>query len=209
MALASTNQAEASQTPERLRIDFLFLDLTTCTRCRGTDQSLERALGVVSDLLAATGTEVEVNKVHVESAAQARDLHFVSSPTIRVDGRDIALELRESSCGSEACTDGCGNQTACRVWVHRGREHTEPPVAMVVDAILRAVYGGTRVSGEAAPASVYDLPENLERFFAGKTTAQAAKEAACCPPAEQETCCDPEHKAECCGTSTEGGCGCR
>ena len=84
-----------------LRIDSLFLDLTTCTRCRGADRSLESALEVARDVLTAAGTEVEVNKIHVESATKARELGFVSSPTIRVNGRDIALELRESSCGSE------------------------------------------------------------------------------------------------------------
>src|SRR5919106_6099113 len=107
MALAMTPPAEDSAA-KRLRIDFLFLDLTTCTRCRGTDERLESALEIAGELLAATGTEVEVNKIHVESAEQARELRFVSSPTIRVNGSDIALELRESLCGCDACTDGCG-----------------------------------------------------------------------------------------------------
>jgi hypothetical protein len=211
MAFAMTTPAETALTTDRLRVDFLFLDLTTCTRCRGTDTSLETALEVVRDLLAATGTEIEINRIHVGSAEQARELRFVSSPTIRVNGRDVALELRESSCGSEACTDGCGEGIACRVWLYDGREHTEPPVAMIVDAILREVYGGAVVEREPEPEP-YDLPENLERFFAGKVlaqTAEAPEEPDCCPPAKQRSCCDPEDKAECCGASTGEGCGCR
>jgi hypothetical protein len=167
-----------------LRIDFLFLDLTTCTRCRGTDRSLESAREAARGVLTAAGTDLEVNKIHVESAAQARRLGFVSSPTIRVNGRDIALELRESSCGSEACTDGCGESIACRVWVHRGREHTEPPVEMILDAILRAVYSGPAVEREPAGAP-YELPENLERFFARKAVPVAS---GCCSPAERCGC---------------------
>ena len=96
MAIAAP-RASDPQTTDRLRIEFLFLDLTTCTRCRGTDRSLESALEVVDDLLTSAGIEVEVEKIQVESAEQARQLRFVSSPTIRVDGRDVALELRESS----------------------------------------------------------------------------------------------------------------
>jgi len=192
-----------------LRIDFLFLDLTACTRCRGTERSLESALEVVRDVVTAAGSEVEVNKVHVESAAQARQLGLVSSPTIRVNGRDIALELRESSYGSEVCTDGCGESIDCRVWVHRGREHTEPPVEMILDAILREVYGGSAVQRERA-SDPYELPENLERFFAGKAMALAVTEGAgCCPPAERFSCCEAEDKAECCGTATGMQCGCR
>ncbi|MGH2947834.1 MAG: DUF2703 domain-containing protein [Solirubrobacteraceae bacterium] len=191
-----------------LRIDLLFLDLTTCTRCRGADRNLESALEVARDVLTAAGTEVEVNKIHVESAAQARELGLVSSPTIRVNGRDIAHELRESSCGSEGCTDGCGESIDCRVWVHRGREHAEPPVELILDAILREVYGGSAVERARDPEP-YELAENLERFFAGKAAAAVPAAAGCCSPAEQSTCCEAEDKAECCGTATGTGCGCR
>jgi Domain of unknown function (DUF2703) len=196
---------------KRLRVDFLFLDLTTCTRCRGTEQSLESALELARDLLAASGTEVEVKKIHVESADQARELRFESSPTIRVNGRDVALELRESSCGSEACTDGCGERIACRVWMHGGGEYTEPPVAMILDAITRELYGGAVVE-HLAQVEPYELPENLARFFAGRVAAQTTAEAAegeCCAPAERRSCCDPDDKAECCGASSAEGCGCR
>ena len=79
--------------------------------------------------------------MHVRSEAEARMWRFVSSPTIRINGADIAFELRESSCGSEACVDGCGDQIACRVWVFGDREYTEPPVELIIDAILRQVYG--------------------------------------------------------------------
>lgn len=211
MAPVKTTSPAEGATAERLRIDFFFLDLTTCTRCRDTDRSLQSALGLVRERLAASGIEVEVNKVQVGSAEQARELRFVSSPTLRVNGRDLALELRESPCSSEACTDGCGEAIACRVWVHGGQEYTEPPVAMILDGIMREVYGGAAVE-DLAQAEPYQLPENLERFFAGKVAAQATAEVAeadCCPPSEQRSCCDPEDKAECCGASSGEGCGCR
>jgi hypothetical protein len=192
---------------KQLRVDFLYLDLTTCTRCRGTQRSLETALDTVRQVLAMTDAEVEVNMVHVESAEQARRLRFQSSPTIRVNGRDIALELRESSCGSEACTDGCGEGIACRVWVHREGEYTEPPVAMIVDAILREVYGGFSVNREPE-AHPYELPENLERFFAGQAALSSAERRPCCTPAERQSCCDPGDKAGCCGEDREA-CACR
>jgi hypothetical protein len=219
----TTTSPEQAAPADRLRIDFLFLDLEVCTRCRGADRNLQSALRAVRDLLAMGGVEVEVNRIHVESAEQARRLRFESSPTIRVNGRDVALELRESSCGSEACTDGCGDSITCRVWVHRGREHTEPPVAMIVEAIMREVDAASGADRELAghpgtdPDGPFELPENLERFFADRAEARAdaqvgdtaAAEAGCCPPAEQRSCCEPEDKAECCGASTGQSCGCR
>lgn len=163
----------------KLQIDFLFLDLTTCTRCLGANRSLEAALERVGDVLRAAGVEPEVNQIRVESAEHARALHFVSSPTIRVDGEDLALGLRESPCGSEACTDGCGADTACRVWVYRGSEYTEPPVEMIVDAVLRRVYGGAEAPRTDVLAG-YELPENLARFFAGRAAGPSSTEDACC-----------------------------
>jgi hypothetical protein len=76
-----------------------------------------------------------------------------------------------SRCGEEPCTDG-----------------TVAPVAMIVDAILRVIYGGPPV-GDGVEA---------EREI-----------ASCCSPAEQRTCCEPEDKAECCVASAGEGCGCR
>ena len=170
-----------------MRIDFLFLDLTTCTRCLGANQSLESALDAVGDVLRASGMEVEVNKVLVESAEQARELHFVSSPTIRVDGKDIALELRESSCGSEACSDGCGAQTACRIWVHGGVEYTEPPVAHGPRRDPAAGLRRPPAAGASGPAG-YELPENLARFFAGKAGSASSNQSACCDDTAKERC---------------------
>jgi len=187
-----------------LRIDFLYLDLTTCARCRAAERGLASALEAARDALAAARVEVEVNKIHVESAAEARELRLLTSPTIRVNGRDIALELRESSCGSEACTDGCGESIDCRVWVYRGREHTEPPVEMIVEAIERELDGWVALEPEP-----YVLPDNLGRFFAGKTVPVATQASECCSPADQAGCCEPADKPVCCGASSGSGCGCQ
>ena len=215
MSVETMTATDAQRVRQELRIDFLFLDLAKCTRCRGTDRSLSEALTVVADMLRAAGIQVEVNKVHVATEELARAWRFVSSPTIRVNGADIALELRESSCGSEACTDGCGDQIACRVWMYHGQEYTEPPADLIIDAILHHVYGAP---AGADPAQQYEVPENLRRFFSGKSAqAQLAGAAeptesvapGCCSAAEEATCCDASAKSDCCGADTGQGCGCR
>jgi hypothetical protein len=190
-----------------LIIDFMYLDLETCTRCRGTDANLEAALGAVEGLLDAAGIDVSVRKTLVSTAEQAAALGFVSSPTIRVNGQDVALELRESSCAEcgEAC--GCDGAIDCRVWVWRDQEYTAAPTPMIVDAILGAVYGGAARAIPSAPVSA-GVPENLARYFAGKAQ-QDAPVARCCAPAEQVACCAPSEKASCCGEAVTGSCGCR
>lgn len=79
---------------------------------------------------------------------------------------------------------------------------------MIVDAILREVYSGADDPVPAAsPAGT--VPENLERFFAGKTPRQPAEDAACCSPIEQASCCEPAARASCCAEAPGGGCGCQ
>jgi hypothetical protein len=196
---------QAAAATRAIVIDFLYLDLETCTRCRGTDANLEAALSEVSSVLDAAGVNVSLRKTLVASAEQARAVGFISSPTIRVNGQDIALELRESNCGECGDLCACEGSVDCRVWVWQGEEHTAAPLAMIVDAILREVYGGSARAVAPAPAAA--LPENLERYFAGKAQQEAA--ASCCSPAKQAACCEPSEKASCCGDTSSEGCGCQ
>jgi Protein of unknown function (DUF2703). len=88
-----------------LDIKFMYLDLSVCTWCRETDANLEEAISEVAQILRTTGVEIGVQKIHVRSEEQARQLGFISSPTIRINGRDIQLDVKESPCG--CCGDGC------------------------------------------------------------------------------------------------------
>ncbi len=195
-----------------VEIDFLFLDLERCTRCKGTDANLEAALDTVRSVLAATGALVSLRKTLVGTEQQAMELGFISSPTIRVNGKDIALELKESRCDTCADACGCDGKIDCRVWIWRGQEYTEAPGPLIVDAILSAVYGtsGQRAPERGSSRQTGGIPENLKLFFASKTARQVS---ICCEPAEQAECCAPSEKAACCGAdaskSQAAGCGCQ
>jgi len=145
-----------------VQIDFLYLDLNVCTRCIGTDASLDEAIREASGVLKTAGFDVVVNKVNITSKELAVKYEFVSSPTIRVNGRDIQPDVRESTC--ESCGDLCGDSVDCRVWMHDGIEHQVPPKEFIVNAILREVYSqDTRTSVQ--DKREYRIPHNLEVFF--------------------------------------------
>lgn len=126
------------QEKKKIVIDFLYLDLSICERCRGTDNSLQDAIDDVSTVLSAAGYEIILNKVNIISEELAVQYEFISSPTIRINGKDIALEVKESCC--EDCGDLCGDNVDCRVWEYEGEDYTVPPKALIVNAILEAVY---------------------------------------------------------------------
>jgi hypothetical protein len=209
-------QTPATTAVREVDIELLALDLSSCTRCRGTLANIEAAIDTLRPVLEATGTTVRLQKTLIESEEQARRHRFETSPTIRINGRDIAFETRESRCDS--CTDlcGCAEGTDCRVWLYHGQEHTEAPVGLVVEAVLHGIVDDTSPSAPA-PVASESVPENLRRFFAGSAAkaGQDVKASACCSPAEKETCCEPEAKSSCCGpvevaqTTQPEACGCR
>lgn len=204
--MLQTDTSEKKISHRVIELEFLYLDLNTCTRCVGTNENLETAIQSVADVLAFTKTEVAINKILIETEEQALAHNFVTSPTIRVNGRDIALEFRESHCDS--CTDlcGCAEGTNCREWVYEGEVYTAAPVGMIVEAILGEIFA----SAPTAASSTNTVPDNLKNFFAAKASSGTAVASSCCSETEQQTCCEPSAKADCCGTANEsGGCGCQ
>jgi hypothetical protein len=63
-----------------MRVSFLYYE-----QCPSHDLALERLREVVAE----EGISREVEVINVETEDQARELRFVGSPTIRVDGQDI------------------------------------------------------------------------------------------------------------------------
>lgn len=151
----------------KLTVELLALDLATCGRCTGTGANLDAAIATVTDVLRQADVEVIVRKTVVTSAAQAEQLRFESSPTIRINGRDIALNLRESNCGDCGDICGCEGQVDCRVWEWQGKEYSEAPEALIIDAILRGY--GQAWEPMPAPSGRFSLPENLRKFFNAKS----------------------------------------
>jgi hypothetical protein len=148
----------------QLVIDFLYLDLSVCSRCQGTGESLEEAIKEVAAVLKAAGYNLIVNKINITSKELALKYHFISSPTIRINGQDIAMEIKETVC--EDCGDLCGDDSVdCRVWTYEGTDYNVPPKAFIINAILKAVYSEPTESDENTE---YVLPENLKKFFEAK-----------------------------------------
>jgi hypothetical protein len=63
-----------------VRVSFLYYE-----ECPSYDLALER----LREIMAEEGIFREVEVIKVETEDQARELRFVGSPTIRVDGQDI------------------------------------------------------------------------------------------------------------------------
>ncbi|MGH7799057.1 MAG: DUF2703 domain-containing protein [Thermodesulfobacteriota bacterium] len=205
MKEANRQEHTLASEQQRVEIDFMYIDLQVCDRCLDTYANLESALSEVSHILEASGAEVSLRKTLIKSESQAQALGFLTSPTIRINDKDIALELRESNC--EPCS--CNGAVDCRVWVFQVQEYMAAPKAMIVDAILREVYGNASLPQSQTTVTRGEVPENLRRFFAVRAKEGASEATSCCSTTELTKCCEPSEKAECCGTSSATSCGCK
>jgi len=144
---------------DKIDIDFLYLDLEACKRCCGTETALKEALEALQGTLDAAGFDVSLNYHLVASEADAKKFKFLSSPTIRVNGRDIDTDIKENKC--ESCGDICGEDIDCRVWVYKGKEYSIPPKELIINSILEEIYSPKKYK----PDGEYIIPPNLKKFF--------------------------------------------
>ncbi|RDI72616.1 DUF2703 domain-containing protein [Halopelagius longus] len=161
-------------------VEFLFLDRERCDRCGDTEASLREAVDAAAAPLAELGVDIALRYVHVANEADARRARLETSPTVRVDGRDVQPDYEESECDSCGelcdCGDACGEGgIGCRIWSYRGEERESAPVGLLLEAILRAAVRG---GAPARPEASFRLPENLRTFF-GADAAEERRNSCC------------------------------
>lgn len=153
---------------KKVLVEYLYLDLKTCDRCIGTDKVLDEVMLILAPALKLAGCMVEYQKTEMETAEMAREHRFLSSPTIRVNGQDICMSVRENSCG--CCSEISGADVDCRVFEHKGSTYEVPPKEMLTDAILTRIFGTPKETFSSP--EVYEIPENLISFFEGRNERQ-------------------------------------
>jgi hypothetical protein len=88
------------------------------------------AVRMVKDVLAAEGVATEVHEVLVRDEGMASELEFLGSPTIRVNGRDVGGETRESQSFALSCRLYPGS-----------KQVGLPPAEMIHRAVIEARRG--------------------------------------------------------------------
>ena len=157
-----------------VNVEYLYLDLNTCERCVGTDKVLEEVLNSLERYFKMAGYTVKYSKVEIETEEMARSYRFLSSPTIRVNGRDICETIQENNCN--CCGDIAGTQVDCRVYSYRGRLYEVPPKELLEETIMKFAF---KPQGDSWCTEEYHLPENLKRFFEGKNQKCCSSSCSC------------------------------
>jgi Domain of unknown function (DUF2703) len=147
-----------------LNIELVVIDLTVCARCVPTGDQLENAVRLLIPVAEAMGIELKYRAIVVESEVEAREHALLISPTIRITGRDIAQDIRESVC--ESCGDLTDNNTVvdCREWHYRGKVYSSAPLPMLLEVIMGAMLNIDK-EPPVATAPLAELPDNLKTYF--------------------------------------------
>ena len=177
-----------------LTVDFLYLDLSVCTRCQTSENNLDDSLQTIVGLLGDIGHTITLNKIFIETEAQTIQHQFISSPTIRINGRDIEMTVKESYCST--CSSLTNEASIyCRTWNYKGKEYSAPPQALIIDAILKEIYN-TELDKPNNTSDMYQLPKNLKDYFDNKDQLCANvnkrpkdSEVCCAASGENKNCC--------------------
>ena len=132
-------------------LEMLYLDLDSCDPCREGRDSVDETAERVSATLSAVGRSLEVRVVPVSDVDQARALGLASSPSVRLNGQEVALgldERRRSSCSLRA-----DERVACRTFGWAGGRHPYPRAEMIADAVQRHLTGRSAAPEIVEPRS--------------------------------------------------------
>ncbi len=171
-----TDLADTSVITKTLQVDLLVIDLETCARCVPTGDQLQTAAKLLSPVAHAMGIELKYRAIVVQTPEEAKKHGLLSSPTIRLNGRDIAQDIHESVC--ESCGDLTENNTVvdCREWHYRGKIFSAAPLPLLLEAIMGAMLKIDEMPF-VNPIPLDDLPENLQRYFDNK---KRTGKSSCC-----------------------------
>jgi Domain of unknown function (DUF2703) len=97
------------------------------------------AVNLVKQVLAAEGVEAEIHEVLVRDEGMASELGFCGSPTIRINGQDVAGESQNARSFALSCRLYPGS-----------KQVGLPPAAVVHRAVLKAWQGAKALEGERA-----------------------------------------------------------
>jgi len=148
----------------QLIVELLVIDLQTCARCVPTDAQLKKAVKILEPTAEALGIDLVQMTTVVKSREEALRRALHSSPTIRINGLDIAQDIRESRCESCAEIVGAGASVDCREWHYKGSVYPAAPLPFLLESIMEAMLKVDSLS-RIEPEPLDRLPENLERFF--------------------------------------------
>lgn len=121
-------------------MDIEILYILDCPWCLKTKK-------LIKESLKELGVKANVKEILIDSSEKAKKYHFVGSPTVRINGKDIQEDIAKARClpceeharKSKQTTEfvkqecNCG----CRIYFYKGKQYPYPPKEMIKHAIKK------------------------------------------------------------------------
>lgn len=107
---------------------------------------------IIREGLEELGMNADVEEILIDTDEKAKEYGFVSSPTVRINGKDIQREVNKGQClpceelaehtkeATEFVKQEC--KCGCRIYFYRGKKYNYPPKEMIKEVIknLKSIY---------------------------------------------------------------------
>lgn len=121
-----------------MKIELLYI--LDCPWCVKTKELIKESLEELK-------IKASIEEILIDTNEKARKYHFVGSPTIRIDGRDIQEEVSKSRClpceelaeHAQGATEFVKQECVCgcRIYFYKGEQYPYPPKEMIKAAIKK------------------------------------------------------------------------
>jgi len=116
-----------------MKIEFMYYDKASCSRCKATDESIQKALHTLKSAIEGTGGKITLKETKLPESK----MHL--SPSILINGKDIeSIVNKKKRMESNKCSDCCkmvGHPVKCRTFRYKGRTYNYISKGMIVAAI--------------------------------------------------------------------------
>ncbi|MEM3068355.1 MAG: DUF2703 domain-containing protein [Nitrososphaerales archaeon] len=121
-----------------MKIELLYI--LDCPWCVKTKELIRESLKELK-------IKANIEEILIDTNEKARKYHFVGSPTIRINGRDVQEEVSKGRClpceeiaehtqeATEFVKQECG--CGCRIYFYKGKQYPYPPKEMIKEAIKK------------------------------------------------------------------------
>ncbi|TFH84875.1 DUF2703 domain-containing protein [Billgrantia azerbaijanica] len=160
---------------KEIKIDYLYLDNNSCNRCRSSEESLDEAASLIGPVLEAVGCRLSIQRHHINSLELAEAFMLESSPSIRINGREIQPKPIETHC-TECSNLAGGRAVDCRIWDYRVTQSEKLPIGLLIEEILHTIFHNVRTQPHYTTTPV---PSNIRRYFDVSASVECEKDNAC------------------------------
>ena len=124
---------------KKIRVEFKYFDRNTCSRCKTTDENVEKTVKNLREALAEEGVKVELKTTKLPAG------RIAESNSVLLNGVDIEEIVNKKRGGSRnerftvcrGCAELIDEPCNCRAYSYRGRKYRFIPKAMIREAIRK------------------------------------------------------------------------